>query len=110
MIIFPETWSKLDQINYLQRKILLNSIMYYSENKNYISDYYYDSCCRQLVNLQNEYGDSFVDETEYGYVYYDFDGSTGFHLAGRLTRDDRNKLLDMNTMKLNREVQKKWAL
>ena len=110
MIIFPETWTMLDKINYLQRKILLNSMMYYTEDKSYISDHYYDSCCKQLVTLQDEYGEGFIDDSEFGYAYYDFDGSTGFHLAGRLTRDDRNKLLDMNTIKLNREVQKKWAL
>ena len=36
MIIFPETWTMLDKINYLQRKILLNSMMYYTEDKSYI--------------------------------------------------------------------------
>lgn len=28
----------------------------------------------------------------YGYAYYDFDGSTGFHLTDRLTKKDKKYL------------------
>ena len=82
----------LDEINFLQRKILLNSIMYYDYDVSYISDQHYDDCCKKLVNLQEEYGREFVDDSMYGYIYYDFDGSTGFHLTDRLTKKDKKYL------------------
>lgn len=31
-------------------------------------------------------------KTEYGYVFYDFDGSTGFDLINRLNKADREKI------------------
>lgn len=88
---FPDSWSMKDKISYLQRKILLNSILYYMYNDNAIDDYFYDSICKQLVVMQNEYGD--ISDTEYGYAFYDFEGSTGFYLYGRLTKEDKNHLL-----------------
>lgn len=102
MIIFPESWTLLDKINHLQRKIILNSIMYYMYDKSFISDHFYDSCCKQLVKLQEEYGPGFVDDSMYGYAYYDFDGSTGYHLYGRLTKDDKQNIMEISLIKLNR--------
>lgn len=88
---FPEDWNLLQKINYLQRKILLNSILYYQYNENALSDHFYDGICRQLVELHKEYGD--IASTMYGYAFYDFDGSTGYHLFDRLTELDKDHLL-----------------
>lgn len=88
---FPEDWSLLEKINFLQRKIILNSILYYHYDQNALSDHFYDRICRQLVQLHEEYGD--ISDTEYGYVFYDFEGSTGYHLFNRLTIDDKDYLM-----------------
>ena len=88
---FPDGWSLVDKINFLQRKIILNSMMYYEYNKNFLTDFEYDGICIQLVNLQDKFeeqGHDIYIETRYGYAYYDFDGSTGFHLYGRLNSED----------------------
>lgn len=91
-MIFPDNWHLIDKINFIQRKILLNSMMYYDYDMSYISDHHYDDCCKKLVKLHNIYGPDFIEDSMYGYVYYDFDGSTGFHLTDRLTIEDREYL------------------
>ena len=90
---FPLDWTPLEKINFLQRKILLNSVAYYRYDLNFVSDYFYDGICKQLVELQAEYNDQGGDvkkDSRFGYVFYDFDGSTGFHLYPRLTDADMN--------------------
>ena len=90
---FPDDWTLKDKIEFLQRKIILNSVVYYEYDTNFLSDKFYDSICRQLVTLQHEYGD--VIDTQYGYAFCDFDGSTGFDLYFRLNEKDRSYLLNM---------------
>lgn len=90
---FPDNWDLKTKIEFLQRKIILNSIAYYMYDTNFLTDQYYDSICRQLVQLHKEYGD--VRDTQYGYVFYDFDGSTGFDLYYRLNDHDKEYLTNM---------------
>lgn len=90
---FPNDWSLKDKIEFLQRKIILNSIVYYEFDTNFLSDRYYDSISRQLVELCREYGD--ISDTQYGYAMGDFDGTTGFDLVSRLTEEDREYLTNM---------------
>ena len=90
---FPRRWDKITCINYLQRKIILNCIAYYYRNTNGISDKDYDEISKQLVELQKTVD---VRLTQYGYIFYDFDGSTGFDLYDRLTEDDK-KYMDSIT-------------
>lgn len=95
---FPECWDLKTKINFLQRKIILNSILYYEYNRNNISDHFYDDMCEQLVALQKEYSmNNDILDTMYGYIYYDFDGSTGYHLYGRLKPEDK-RILDTITI------------
>lgn len=105
MKLFPKRWDLLDRINYLQRMILLNSIAYYEHDSSSISDHFYDSICRQLVELQKTYdeetGRDFSRDSEYGYVFYDFTGDTGYHLTSRLKRSDRLTLEFMTQVHLN---------
>lgn len=92
---FPPDWTTLDKIDFLQRKILLNSVAYYRYDINFLSDYFYDGMCKQLVKLQSDYekrGGSIKKDSRFGYVYYDFDGSTGFHLYPRLSDDDMTEI------------------
>lgn len=88
-----------DKIEYLQRKVILNAIAYYEFDISPLSDRFYDEMCRELVVLHKEYGD--ISDTEYGYVMYDFDGTTGFDLYYRLTDEDRRYLLKIARLGLN---------
>ena len=110
MINFPDTFNEVGKINHLQRKIILNSIMYYNYNKSFLTDYYYDQMSHQLVELQKEYnsqkGKSVKKDTRYGYVMHDFDGNTGFDLYNRLNEKDEKDLLMNCGYKLYREEMK----
>ena len=100
MLLFPTHWSLKERINYLQRKIILNCIAYYVLDESPLPDKYYDSLSHQLVELHKEYGD--ISDTEYGYVMYDFDGNTGFDLYNRLTEQDKEYLLQIAHIALDR--------
>lgn len=93
MLVFPEDWNLKTKIEFLQRKIILNSIAYYEYNTNFISDREYDEISKQLVQYCKEYGD--ISDTQYGYVMRDFDGFTGFDLIYRLTEKDKAYLTNM---------------
>lgn len=95
-------WTLKSKIEYLQRKLLLNSIAYYIFDVSPLSDSDYDDLGKQLIELQSEYGD--VKDTRYGYVFYDFEGSTGFYLYYRLTEKDKQYLIDIADYVLNKEV------
>ena len=58
-----------------------------------LSDKDYDEISKQLVELQKNVD---VRLTQYGYIFYDFDGSTGFDLYDRLTEEDK-KYMDAIT-------------
>lgn len=100
MVKFFDNWSLIDKINHLQRRILLNSVIYYVYDISYISDDFYDSMCKQLVQLQEEYGDKFVDDSRFGYAFDDFDGSTGFHLYSRLNKKDKDIIKEICLWKI----------
>lgn len=86
---FPRCWDKITCINYLQRKIILNCIAYYELNINKLTDKEYDELSKQLVELQQDIN---ISDTQYGYVMYDFDGTTGFDLYERLNSYDKEYL------------------
>jgi NAD-dependent DNA ligase len=110
MIKFPKHFSIVDRINFLQRKVILNSIMYYEYDKSFISDSYFDEMSRQLVQMQKDYdsidGQSIKKDTKYGYMMFDFDGSTGFDLYSKLNVKDDEELTLMCGYKLYREKER----
>lgn len=85
-------WSDVTKISYLQRMIIIWSIMYYELNESCVPDKFYDSVAYQLVELQNQVSKEALAKTEYHYVMYDFDASTGFDISSRLTKKDRDYL------------------
>lgn len=89
---FPRRWDKITCVNYLQRKIILNCIAYYELNTNRLTDKQYDELSRQLVEMHKDLD---INDTQYGYVFYDFDGSTGFDLFHRLNKDDQQYLMNI---------------
>lgn len=101
---FPSFFNLLNKIDFLQRKIIVNSVAYYEYDTNTISDSFYDGICKQLVILQEEYnkeGGDFVKDSRFGYAFYDFDGSTGFHLYHRLNPRDKYYIDIMSKVKFS---------
>lgn len=92
MQIFPRRWNIKTKIEYLQRKIILNSIAYYELNTNKLTDNQYDELSRQLVDMQKGVD---IKDTQYGYIFYDFDGTTGFDLYHRLNDYDKRYLYNI---------------
>ena len=85
-------WSDSTKISYLQRRVIVYSIMYYEHNESCISDKEYDSISYQLVELQKKASKEDFEKSTYYYAMYDFDGSTGFDIPSRLTKKDREYL------------------
>jgi hypothetical protein len=85
-------WSDATKVSYLQRRIIVHSILYYESNKSIISDRQFDDLCQQLVQMQSEVDFAEFRKSTYYYTMHDFDGSTGFHLYGRLTKYDKEYL------------------
>ena len=88
-------WSDSTKISYLQRRIIVYSIMYYEQNESCVSDQYYDSISHQLVELQRTCDPEEFRRSTYYYAMYDFDGSTGFDIPSRLTQYDFEYLSDI---------------
>lgn len=84
-------WSDKTKISYLQRRVLVYSIMYYQYNESCVTDMFYDQISEQLVELQHSNPKAFK-QSEYYYAMYDFDGTTGFDIPNRLSKADKNKL------------------
>ena len=85
--------TNLERCSFLQRKIIINSIIYYELNDNVISDKQFDKMCKNLlrgIQFTKNY-----QRSDYFYVFYDFDGSTGFHLYHRLEDDDKEYLMHL---------------
>ena len=85
-------WSDVTKISYLQRYIIVHSIIYYELNDSVISDKKFDSTARQLVKMQKRMERQKLKKTMYYYCMHDFDGSTGFDLYDRLVPYDKEYL------------------
>lgn len=88
-------WSESTKISYLQRRIIVYSIMYYENNESCVSDAYYDELSKQLVEMQKSCSKEEFEKSTYYYAMYDFDGSTGFDIPSRLTDYDRKYLTNI---------------
>lgn len=82
-------WTLIEIVNYWQRKIIVWSILYYQWDVSLVTDRCFDEKSKLLVKLQSDLTKDELLKTTYGYVMLDFDGSTGFDLRSRLTKDDR---------------------
>ena len=93
MYKFPIYWTDKLQIDFLQRVILIHSYLYYEADDSVWTDKQFDEVAKQLVELQSKHNEQWIsNKTQYGYAFYDFDGTTGFHLWGRLNILDRTKI------------------
>ena len=89
-------WDASTIISFLQRQIIVHSILYYELNTTVISDSEFDFLSKQLVELQKQVSKEELEKSQYYYVFYDFDGSTGFHLWYRLKDSDKTYLLSIS--------------
>lgn len=81
-------WDVSAKIGYLQRRIIVYSIMYYECNESCITDAQYDGISRQLADMMRSASTADLQRTRYYYAMHDFDGSTGFDIPHRLTPED----------------------
>lgn len=94
MYQFSPYWTITQRINFLQRVIIIHSYLYYVLDIPMWQDRQYDEISKQLQTEQNKVTKEHIKHnTQYGYVFYDWDASTGFHLWERLEKQDREYLL-----------------
>lgn len=93
MLKFPVYWTEAEKINFLQRIILIHSYLYYEKDNSVWTDKKFDEVAKQLVSMQGEHDVLWIrNKTQYGYTFYDFDGTTGFLLWGRLKKKDKEQI------------------
>ena len=83
-ISFDGSWTLLEKLNVLQRRIIVYSIMYYILNESCISDQEYDAISRMYMQLAEEAPQDVLEQTQHWNCFSDFDGNTGFDLYYRL--------------------------
>ena len=97
-------WSNTTKVSYLQRRIIIHSIIYYELGNSVITDKQFDILSNQLMEMQNELSYKEFRETTYYYALHDFDGTTGFHIANRLTAYDLKYLTNIAEHILDRYI------
>lgn len=97
-------WDMATKISYLQRRVIVHSIIYYEMDDSCITDRKYDMLSQQLVRMQNEASAEEWQRSRYYYAMHDFDGSTGFDIPHRLTPEDKLALTH-----IARHVHQMWA-
>ena len=85
-------WEDNVKISYLQRRIIVHSIIYYEYNTSVVDDAVYDGISHQLVKLQRSVPEDEFKKSMYYYAMHDFDGSTGFDIPSRLNTKDKRYL------------------
>lgn len=92
-----ETLKNTTNIDTLQRWVLVASWVYYEANDSIVEDSFYDQTARRLVALQKDCKCG-IENTQYGYVFHDFDGTTGFDLFHRLNDKDKNHISNIGAL------------
>lgn len=96
MYNFLTCWNKYERISFLQRVILIHSYLYYMLDETIWSDKKYDEISKQLAEMQENVTQvELVNNTDYGYVFFDYDGTTGFDLYYRLNKKDKKRISEI---------------
>lgn len=82
-MIFPESLTVKQQIDLLERSILVNAYCYYEMNDNILSDRQYDMNALQFEDLKNKNPGAFRRSNYYEY-FIDFESGTGFDLVSKI--------------------------
>ena len=86
-------WSDKTKLDWLQRYLIIHSILYYQLDSPIISDKEYDSMTNQYLKLVENTPTKVFKKTQYYYCFEEFDGSTGFDLYDKLTEEDKEYLM-----------------
>jgi len=92
---FMPGMTEKEKVEALERIIIVHSIIYYELNSSVISDQKFDKLARLLAKKIQKHGEKRIRKTQYGYVLYDFDGTTGFDIMGRLNEKDKSYLTNL---------------
>lgn len=96
-------WKEETKLSFLQRKIILYSVMYYEMNESCISDRDYDILSKQYIKMSKTANQSSLERTDYYYCMYDFDGTTGFDIPDRLKKKDKKRIYQIiNAIKVSK--------
>lgn len=87
-----EDFNPLEQINWLQRYIIVHSYIYYQLNDNFISDHVYDARSKQLVELKERHPKEWRRSQYYRQFGKDYNGATGMGLVESLSDRDMNTI------------------
>lgn len=104
-------WSRKTKIEYVQRRVLVHSILYYDMGEQVISNADYDKLSQMLLKMMGKAVKE-SKESVYAETFDGYDGSTGFDLLPRLHRSDKKeylKLVEIAEMVLRRYNDKKGA-
>lgn len=93
MYKFSVYWTEAEKISFLQRVILIHSYLYYEKDSPVWTDKQFDEVAKQLAEMQSRHDFMWTkNRTQYGYAFYDFDGTTGFLLWGRSKKKDKEQI------------------
>ena len=84
---FPSYWTLNDKVDFLQRKILLNSVAEKQLDIHLLDDEFKNGILHQLIDLQSEN----TTKTLYGYVFEDFTIDDYPDLYSRLNEQDKKQ-------------------
>ena len=92
---FHKPFSIVEQIQLLERSILVNSFAYYELNENILSDFQYDANAIQLSVLKRDYPYEFKRSKYYDYFFdycqdSDVHYTSGFDLIERVRKADED--------------------
>ena len=84
--------SDSEKLSMVQRRILIHCMLYYELDTPVLDDSEFDELMNQYDVYRNNCSDKDEKESEFGYVFEDFDKSTGFDLCPRLIQNDYSKI------------------
>ena len=87
---FPSYWTLNEKVDFLQRKILLNSVAERQLGFDFLNPIFKKEIIQQLVDLQKNYPDS--SKTLYGYVFKDFTIDDYRNLYLKLNDHDKEQI------------------
>lgn len=93
-----------NEIDRLQRIIILHSYIYYELDDNVISDFEYDAKAHKLAKYKEDYPELWKTSKYYEQFGDDYDGSTGFGLYARL--DPEQQKIIQHIAKFRHEKEK----
>lgn len=92
MEFIENRFTTVEEIELLQKYILVHSYLYYHLDSSKVSDYRYDSNSRQLFAYKQKYPVDYA-KARYSYAMKDFDGSTGFGFVEKLNEKDMKSVV-----------------